>query len=289
MIKIAINNNSNSVYYAAFEWYISIVMPILGKSDKFQLEYLNLFDRYFIAAIKYIISENQASTFNLLISSLVDGVFFPHLQSGIWDYIHFLLEKDFEKYQQLDLEYNIEKKVNELARAENYLYSQKELFAWLSKFDELKKIIEPNIDNKEITDIHKIETQITDSLIDRFKYNNLLNIVYFIGAYCLFKKRYDFIKYLWEYKQPPDSATSWIGHDILPNTLNDVVNFYFHKDFLLDDKFRFWEGHHDSEKYTKQYFLLLLSRILQDVSLSEDGKYSLIEKANIRYANICSE
>lgn len=58
--------------------------------------------------------------------------------------------------------------------------------------------------------------------------------------------------------------------------MDEVIRFYFRKG-LFDKKLDFWEGHHGSEKYYKQYFLLLLIRVLQSVPADTEGKYSQIE------------
>jgi len=276
--RLAIENQDRSMYDASIHWYIDIVFNKLGQKDSgFDLSYLELFDKYFFSSVKYIVSENQTSLFNALVLSLVDGVYIPDYYSGeVWNYGHLVLHKDLQKYNQLDTKYGIEKRIKELANSENDLYTKEKLESWLKKFDELKVIIEPNLDGEQRKEAQGIEEKIRNFAISQFKYQNLLEIIFAIGAYCLFKQRYGFIKYLWEYKQPPDSDASWIGQDITPRTLNEVIQFYFRKG-LFERKFDFWEGHHGSEKYYKQYFLLLLARILQGISADIEGRYSQIE------------
>jgi len=266
-----------SLHSATIYWYTDIVFDRLSKNKNFDLSYLELFDKYFFSSVKYIISENQTSLFNALVSSLVDGVLIPNYYGGeVWNYGYLVLNKDLQKYKQLDLKYDITKRIEELINSENDLYTKEKLESLLKKFDELKAIIEPNLDEEQRKEAQKIEKKIREFAITQFKYQNLLEIIFAIGAYCLFKQRYGYIKYLWEYKQPPDSDASWVGHDITPQTLEGVIQFYFRKG-LFERKFNFWEGHHGSEIYYKQYFLLLLARILQGISADTEGRYSQIE------------
>jgi hypothetical protein len=275
--RLAIENQDRSMYAASIHWYIDIVFNKLGQKDgDFDLSYLELFDKYFFSSVKYIISENQTSLFNALVSALVDGVHIPNYYSGeVWNY-GLVLHKDLQKYNQLDTKYGIEKRIKELADSQNDLYTKEKLESWLKKFDELKAIIEPNLNEKQRKEAKEIEEKIRNFAISQFKYQNLLEIIFAIGAYCLFKQRYDYIKYLWEYKQPPDSDAIWIGQDITLRTLDEVIQFYFRKG-LFERKFDFWEGHHESEIYYKQYFLLLLARILQGIPADTEGRYSQIE------------
>ena len=276
--RTAVERNDKSMYTATIHWYTDIVFNRLERKEgEFNLVYLDLFDKYFFSTVKYIISEDHRSLFHALVSSLIDGIHLPTYNKGkVWNYGHIILRDDIEKYNQLDKKYNIEKKIKELANSEADLDTKDKLDAWLKKFNELKTIIEPNLTPDQRKEAEKLEQEIKDFALSQFKYNNLLEVVFGIGAYCLFKKRASYIKYLWEYKQPPDSDASWIGHDILPRTLNEVIRFYFRKG-LFERKFDFWEGHHGSERYYKQYFLLLLVRILQNMRGDSDGKFSQIE------------
>jgi len=90
----------------------------------------------------------------------------------------------------------------------------------------------------------------------------------------------DYIKYLWEYKQPPDSDASWVGHDIVPSTLDGVIKFYFRKS-LFERRFDFWEDHHGTRGYFKKYFLLLLLSVLRGIRKNEIEKYPEIENYNL--------
>ena len=140
--------------------------------------------------------------------------------------------------------------------------------------------MEPHFNQEQKEEAKEIEKEIIELVSSRFKYNNLLEIVFAIGAYCLFKKKPEYIKYLWEYKQPPDSDARYAGHDIVPDTINEVVSLYFRNDFF-ERKFTHWEGHHGSESYYKQYFLLLLARALQNIRPTNEGKYIQIENYNL--------
>jgi len=265
-----------SLYPAAIHWYIDIVFNRLrGENEEFNLiyYYLDLFDKYFFLMVKYIISEDQSPLFHELVSWLVDRVHIP-IYNPICDYRK-ILKSDPEKYNQLDKKYNITKKIEKLANSKTDLDTKDKLYTWFKKFNELKDIIEPYLTSTQRKKAEELEQKIKDFALSQFKYNNLLEIVFAIGAYCLFKQRPSYIKYLWEYKQPPDADAPWIGHDITPQTLNEVIHFYFKKG-LFERKFDFLEGHHGSEKYYKQYFLLLLARVLQENKFLQIENYKLL-------------
>jgi len=264
-MRVAIKNQDRSMYAASIHWYIDIVFNNLtGKDNNFDLSYLELFDEYFFSSIKYIVSENQTSLFNSMCSDLLDAIYIPHyeVENENWGYVYLLSHRKPEKYKELDMKYSLQKCTVELLNLKNDLYTKENLELWLKKFDELKKIIEPNLDKDELEKAQELEKKIKESITLQFKHKNLLELVFAVGVYCLFKQRYDYIKYLWEYKQPPDADTRYLGHNIIPENLDEAIQLYFHKEFF-EEKFIFWEEHHGSEIYYKQYFILLLLYILQ--------------------------
>jgi len=271
-----------SVYSASFRWYTNIVFNTSRqKRGNFDLSYLEQFDRHFFSSVKYMISENQTSLFQAFVHWLIDGLLITTYNKGkIWDYGHLILYNDSEKYGELDKKSEIGHRVKELANIEHDLYTKEKLDWWIKKFDELKETLEPNFDAKQKEEARRIEEDIRDFAVSQFKYNNLLGIAFAIGAYCLFKRKLEYIKYLWEYKEPPDADGSWVGHNIVPDTIDSVVSFYFSK-AVIERRFDFWEDHHGSERYYNQYFVLLLARVLEKIRPKGEGKYEDLEHHNL--------
>jgi hypothetical protein len=285
--RVATEKQDSSMYGASIHWYINIVFNEFVQSElNFDLSYLNLFDRYFFSSVKFIILRNQTSLFKALVSSLVDGVnVFSYYSGKVWDYGHLLLDSEIEKYSQPNDAYGIEKQLNELTNSENDLYTKENLDNWLKKFEGLKKILQDNLTGVKKEEAKKIEREIRKFAVSKFKYNNLLEIVFAIAAFCLFKQKAEYIKYLWEYKQPGDSSATWSGLDIVPNRLDDLIIFYFRK-APIDTKFLFWEDHHGSEFYFKKYFLILLARFLQGIPPDAQGRYEQIENYSLHKLHV---
>ena len=289
--KIAIKYQDNSMYASSIKWYVRIVFHNnIKKEGSFNLAYLKLFDKNFFSSIKYIISENQTSLFKGLVSSLVDGLNISHgLIAKIEKYIRYFILIDRKKFIELNKSKFIENEKKELEGSIGDLDNKDKLFEWLKRFNEIKEILHINFfqdfDQKQQKECKEKEENIINSITMEFKYNNLLEIVFAIGAYCSFKQKYDFIKCLWEYKQPVDADASWVGHDIVPNKFDQVISLYFGK-YLLERKFDFWEDHHGSEIYYKEYFLLLLARVLKNIKINNEGKYEQLEKYHLPKLNI---
>ncbi len=168
------------------------------------------------------------------------------------------MRKDFEKYDELDNKHNIHRLLIQLDKKLRSINSKDKLEEWEKGFEDYASLFEPVYKKNSIDNFQNIKNAIMNNATYQYKYNNLMLIIFIIGPYCLFHKRYDFIKHLWEYKQPPDSDATWTGDHIIPESPSELIDIYFTK--LDRKKIRmFREDRHGMEKYLKEYFILLLA------------------------------
>src|SRR5690606_5120396 len=98
-----------------------------------------------------------------------------------------------------------------------------------------------------------------------FIYAQFLKVMFCVGGYCLFKKEYRYIKCMWNYAQPNDAKSTYICTDINPTSIDKLLELYYQ--FQLCDShtgYIYWYGHHEPDIYNREYFILLLSRFLQE-------------------------
>jgi hypothetical protein len=250
-----------SIYPAAISWYINTVFNNLGDNG-FDLELLPVFNKFFYSSAKIIIKHTADEVFKYLVSSLVDGAFaFGHDIDKLWEYQSILLRIDHTKYQTLEQQHSIHQTVQSLISSGQKMTDPKQLSEWLKKFNELTKVIKSNIPNEHIRELEKNEKDIKQGVEKSYKHNSLLDLVLAIGAYALFSKKYHYVRMILEYKQPPDSDASWVGENIVPDTIQDALNIY-PKLWRLEREYDFWEDHHGSSRYFKTFFIVLLLKLI---------------------------
>jgi len=265
-----------SVYPSSIHWYTEIVFNRLGQDgEEFKETYLHLFDKHLFMSAKIIISNGRFDVFRHLVSMLVDGISISSYGIGrIWDYGHLIMKTDFAKYKEIETEHQIETKLKQLDKLARNISDVESLNQSKSLFDKIKKILEPNFNIQQTEYSRQIEEDILDAFNDQVKYRSLLEVAFAIGSYCLFKQESDFIRYMWEYKQPPDSDATWSGHDITPNTIDKLMKFYFGKGFF-DRRSYSWDEHHGQELYIRRYFILVLARVIKyDSRLFEPEQFN---------------
>ncbi|MFN7852804.1 MAG: hypothetical protein ACK5OU_12800 [Dolichospermum sp.] len=163
-------------------------------------------------------------------------------------------------------------KLNELNLLANQLRTQEQLNHCLELVKELKNIIFYRFRSVNQEEIQEQLEEINNNLVFRFKFNNLIYLMFDIGAYCIFNNRYDYIYELWTFRQPNDADAHWHcgGNDIVPRSLLDLFNLYFHP----VDSPRVWdnEKHHGRNRYLDKYFLILLLRefLNSEVTTNQD-------------------
>jgi len=250
-----------SARITSVSFYINIVFDSL--SNNFELLYLDLFDEYFFRGVQFLISQGATDVYEELISHLVNGI-----HRGIQeskepdDYKEALEESNAETYTRLNTEFKIDEKFRSIDALYRKAISLSEYKSFVEQIDSISKIEEiyqlsensPNL--KQCVEVIKV------SLAALIKSRNLDGLVIAFGAYCLFKQRYDYIKYMWEFNQPPDSDALWLNRSIVPSTIEDVITQYSRRYHFEDKVSTYWDDHHGAKVYFDKYFLLLLLRTL---------------------------
>lgn len=168
-----------------------------------------------------------------------------------------------EKRMALDLD-RISKDITNFESLQQFLIK-------LNKYE--KKII----DNLLMTEELKKEFQIfKKEAYSKYYLFNLKNMIFGIASYCIYKNKYKYIKELWHYKNPQDSTTHWIGHEIYPSSISEIL------DFIIENgdherRFSFNENHHDSDIYEKIYELYLVGYIINTNEIDLNNKFIVIK------------
>jgi len=269
----AIENNDISMYASSFHWYQNVF-----KND-FKIEYLDFFNERLFSFVQYIIMQNSLSLFQSFVSFALESIFVDYSRETLWDYCRLA---DNDNYRKINKK--IISKRRGLDNRIDYLYANENLEIWLKEFQDLKTELEQYFNDEQAVEAEKIEEKINKTAVAKFKYNNLLEIIFALGAYSLFKEKSDYIRYIWEYKQPPDSDATWVGHDIVPNKIESLINLYYSRN-STSRIIHTWEDRHGTSSYYDRYFLLLLIRILNKSSKSFGNKetFSFLEKYNINF------
>jgi hypothetical protein len=171
-----------------------------------------------------------------------------------------------EVYEQL------KQKLDNLDKAEDNIYTQEQLNQWQQEFDEFNDIVDliPE-EESQASQIKDNKENIMNCAVSQFKICNLEIIIFHAAAYCIFKRRFDYIKYLWDYHQPSDSNVNRVGRDIISSKLSNIILLYYQG--IKKQRNNYWlyrfDDHHGNEIYLDQYFLLLLLRAFSKMSHQE--------------------
>ena len=250
--------------------------------DKFVLEYLSIFDKYFIPVIRQIAVNSSTGLFQSLVQTLIDSGSLQHYPVYLEKIERLQYSYELIKYTAINQE-QIQQQIQKLKELFTPVRTHKQLEECQSIISSIGDIIllsldeykfqEPTLQEKIEALKVKIQEEIETLKLENifvFKFNHLVDLVFDLGAYCLFKGKFEEIYYLWNYKQPPDSDATWLGHDIVPHALVDLITLYFSSSPIERGIPMYWEDHHGSRSYYDQYFLLLLLREFLRIQVYSD-------------------
>ena len=262
-------------YTLSVTWYTSVVFK-----NSFKLGYLGEFGSYFVSSIHEIISSGKTQVFEQLVSTLHDSGDIKHNDKYMVEELQsFLWQIGYKSYNEANQNEQLGKKLNKLNFLASELRTQEQVNQCLELFKELQDIIFRCFSSVNQEEIQNQLEEVHTNLVFRFKFNNLIYLMFDIGAYCIFKNRYDYIYKLWTFRQPNDADAMWLGHDIVPVSLLGLFNFYFQNTF---GSAILWDNHHGSRRYFDQYFLILLLReFLNSQVITNQARQNLVSTFQI--------
>jgi hypothetical protein len=254
-----------------YHWYTGRVFNWIHKQYKFNLQFLSILDKQLFEYIKFSIDNDDFDFFKSLIEWFHSGIgFYDNMYSGLYEFIDFRRfgeSIDFGIIDQLDSEFNNLSSINALN-------------AWIDKFNKIKEIV-CSLDS----DKYNEADEILRNAQDQYLFNNLRKLVHGVGAYLVYREKYKWINYLWHFKQPKDTETTWCGHSIIPETVEQLLKMLETRDGF-SDKFGFRDGHSESPYYYIRYELLFLSFLISNnhtVSFSLRYVDGEVNMSNLRY------
>lgn len=207
---------------ASWEWYMNMLS---GKTININLLYS--LDQQILAIMSIIIQNGNQSVFASFIAYTIDGCWLiketaPNIPS----------DKDL-----IEIMEDIELKLPSVF--------------FMTELSEIKKLIEKNVQDEAINqDLQKY-------IQGFYKYNHVRLVVIIIGAYCLFKKRYDYIDYILHYNQPSKGQTHFLNEDIIPEDINILLKLYAETPNFMKFFPYIWEDHNDGQYWFKRFIALL--------------------------------
>ena len=210
---------------APWQWYMNML-----SSGIFPIEILYPLDQQILAVMAIVIQNSNQAIFQSFIANTMDGIWLiKKIEPNISDEKIQLIMSDIE---------------NKLPR----------VFS-LSEIDDIEKIIAENIQDESL------KQDLKQYIQGHYKYNHVRLVVIILGAYCLFKKRYDYIEYLLNYNQPKNSIARFLNPDIIPYDLNILLKICAQTPDFEGIFHHVWEDHNDGQYWFKQFTSLLICKL----------------------------
>ena len=209
-----------------WKWYFDVLL-----SDDFSKENTFTANAYLLTVMKNIVDYDLLFVFKDYVGHIIDSLI-------ISKYDDFGFTGDWILNQKLS---DLQQKSKKVVR--------------VNEFEDLLK------DLNSIVVEEATKEDLEKRIKRRFVYNNIQFVTLLIGSYALFLKKYDFVKTLIYYNQPLDSEALFANKDIVPESLDELVEMYMKAHLMTMNYFTIWPEHHDIT-YSYKQFLHFLTFVL---------------------------
>lgn len=205
-----------------WKWYFDVLL-----SDDFPEEKVFTANAYLLTVMKNIVDYDILFVFKAYVGHIIDSLIIP-------------------KYDDFGFtsDWNLNQKLSDLQQKSKKVVT-------VTEFQNLLKDLD-SIDVDEAT-----KEDLKKRIKRRFVYNNIQLVTLLIGSYGLFLKKYDFVKTLIYYNQPLDSEALFANKDIVPESLDELVEMYTKAHFTTMNYISIWPEHHDITHSYKQFLYFL--------------------------------
>lgn len=275
----AIRHESPSMYALGAHWYRDVV-ALEGYGPEFHLPYLPTISRTLFEINKLIVDEKAFDVFKAELSYLSIIRLPDHalgdLQSVLYRYVRALADKQVEMGQRWPRE--VLELPRDLISVLTPLYSPVGRGTFDAEFVEAQRVREDlGLNTVELGGFQELEREIGDALDGLEKVARTFEIFFVVGAYCIFKERFDFIKEIWTHTTPEDADAHWVNQNLVFFNAPYLI-WQVYAEPLLEMTYDFG-GYHGSGTYLKRYLILCLARCsgrpaLPPVPANDEAKVS---------------
>jgi hypothetical protein len=238
------------VSYFSYNHYLNRIFTdnLPAENIEIYFDYLFRFLYQVVESKKYIIAEQ-------FISRCIDSSYYPSFRNN-YSELYSLVSRKMEDNGTEDVLDRL-KPIPDLGFYKlNYIETQQEYKDWERELDEyIEGEITPHIQLNE--EIEKQIRILKEHAFKIYKFNRLQVTTLKLLGLCLFKGNYSILKHALHYNQPPDSNAIQGNKDILPVSLNEIMNAVSVKYQMEHELLGFWGGHHGVEPYLDRLLVIL--------------------------------
>lgn len=254
VLQYAIKKENNESHTLCYRWYTRLIFNPYGNYEVFNLDLFPYLSKKLFQYLIYSIDRTNQRWFREFVSWMHHGIGFLNSEySNIYDFI------GYESYDEF--EYN---DIEDIDNTFTQIRTKKELDIWLKKFNVIKDTVVNKYTRTEQAN------EIIYKAYQQYLFFNLKQLINGLSAYLVYRRRYDFILELWDFRQPKESTSQWIGHSIIPETVQEILelsNISYMSDYCFKDE------HIDCKYYLNRYALYRLIYLVSEPGYQNPNKY----------------
>lgn len=263
----AIKHQVPSMYTFGAHWYRDII-ALGGLGGEFHMPYLPTISKTLFEINKVIVDEGAFDLFKEELSylstiSLPDGAL-GDLRSVLDRYVRAVGGKLSQAGRHLRREMWALPLEATSALTPRYSPAGRAIFN--ARFVEALRLREElGLNPAELGEFEALESEIENAIDELVKVASTFETFFAVGAYCIFKDRFDFIREIWTHTRPEDADALWINRNLVFFNAPYLI-WQVYAEPLLDMGYDFG-GYHGSGTYLKRYLVLCLAECSSELAL----------------------
>lgn len=264
LFRYCLDQNNGLSHSFGFYWYYHLTFESSNIYGLFSLEFLERFDKQIFKYIKYAIDKSNEKWLTKWIKLLHDGIGFMDLNK-------------FDAYTYFGY-YSDNGNLNNLNKKFTNIYSLEKYNDFISTLKEKhKEWIQQDTINED-----KKEKQLKDTIKKAhtvYLFINTKQLVFQSFAYSLYKDSFKLLFEMLNTQNTTKSEVIMMGHDVLPKSLDDIIDLWIKEDISYPNssKFRFGEFFSENDYYER----ILTYIFITQLKLGKSSKPSNLEKFSI--------
>lgn len=243
---------------ASFYWYFRVkYRPV------FKFDYLDHFEKSLFNLFQLIINKEDQFLFQSFVKELIQG---SHQLGGRSHSLDTILQEGrFSNAPDTQEEFKtLYHTFLFLRYRQLVIFKETDFHTWKKDFEGLSNKLLRNVESLS-RGIENVENELggfCNQALYHFKTNQLRLTLIGICAYAFFKKKFDWVYYLLSFNQPPDADSYSANEDVFPNHFKGIIELIANQDIESQRITFLWDDNHGSEKYFKEFFIVLIAHNL---------------------------
>lgn len=148
------------------------------------------------------------------------------------------------------------------------IYESEDLLKCWDLLSFISTVIEADYSAEQTLDIREQLEKLKREIKQVYIGNSLIRLFCELGAYCVYHKKFQFLKIFWSVQHQRNTSWQWLGRNLIPENLSELVRMMIASEYFMQIKYGNWGQPAQANESLAAYTVLLICKLWQEESAS---------------------